>query len=467
MTSAMPDVIVVIPGIMGSTLVAPDGKELWGVKPGTLLRSIRQLGSNFEKLRLLHGIGDSPASDGVKAGKLIPIPHVVGKLLGSDGYGNLIAWLEKTFAVQQPKAGVAGNLIPFPYDWRLSNRFTAKRMEAELVPHLEQWRKESNNPEAKFRFICHSMGGLVARWFTEVLGGRELTRQVITIGTPHRGAAAALLSLSNGFGLKLGPVGVSLTEILRSLPSAHQLLPTYLCVDTADGLKRIGDVAIPDVEEMMVNDALAFHASILEHAQTQQPKEYEKFALKGIAQPTTSSARFRNGRLEPLNTLDGKDWSGDGTVPRISSHMPELKDDATAAVFGQQHSTLQSDGNLHRQLFAILTASEVEKYADAERLLGLDLPEVLRAGEPLAITVTSASGDASLPLRAEVFGEDDSEINSSLMRNLGEGRYRVQFDDIPPGQVKVRIGNATPDVPLDPVTGVMIVWDPALDRDNA
>jgi Lecithin:cholesterol acyltransferase len=467
MASPMSDVIVVVPGIMGSTLLGPAGDELWGVHPGTLLRSIRRLGSNFEKLRLPPGIGDNPAPDGVRAGDLIPIPHVVGKLLGSDGYGHLIAWLENTFTVRQPKEGTAGNLIPFPYDWRLSNRFTARRMEAELVPHLEQWRKESNNPEAKFRFLCHSMGGLAARWFTEVLGGRELTRQLITIGTPHRGAAAALLKISNGFDLKLGPVGLPLTEILRSLPSAHQLLPTYRCIETADGLKRISDVAIPDVDDTMLSDALAFHSSILEQVEAQEPKGYETFALKGIAQPTVTSARFRNGRLEPLNTLDGKDWFGDGTVPRISSHMPEWRNDATAAVFGQQHSTLQSDGNLHRQLYAILTASELETYADAEKLFGLDLPEVVEAGEPLAITVTSPGGDASLPLRAELFGEDGSEIDSRLMRNLGEGRYQAQFEDIPPGQVKVRIANATADVPLDPVTGVTLVWDSALDKDDA
>lgn len=462
----MSDVIVVIPGIMGSTLLEPGGNELWGVKPGTLLRSIRRLGTNFEKLRLPAGIGDASAPDGVKPGELIPIPHVVGKLLGSDGYGHLIAWLEKTFNVREPRDGKAGNLIPFPYDWRLSNRVNAKRIEMELVPILEQWRKE--NPDAKFRFICHSMGGLVARWFTEVLGGRELTRQIITIGTPHRGAATALLKISNGFDLKLGPVRVPLTEILRSLPSAHQLLPTYQCMDTPEGFKRIGEVAIPDVDATMLNDALAFHDRILEHAKTQPPEGNEKFALKGISQPTTTNVQIRNGRLEPLKPWEGNDWdwAGDGTVPRISSHMPE-RNDATAAVFGQQHTTLQSDGNLHRQLFSILTASKVEKYADAERLFGLDLPEVVQAGEPLAITVTSPSGDASLPLRAHILDDADNEIDSSLMLNLGEGRYQAQFDDIPPGQAKVRIASAIPAVPLDPVTGVTIVWDPALDGDDA
>lgn len=467
MTNAMPDVIVILPGMIGSTLVDPDGNELWGVKRGFLLRSIRRFGSNVDQLRLPTGIGDSPAPDAVRVGGLISIPHVIGKLFGSDGYGHLIAWLEKAFAVHQPKDGEAGNLIPFPYDWRLSNRFTAKRIQTELVPILEQWREETNNPEAKFRFICHSMGGLVARWFTEVLGGRELTRQVITIGTPHRGAAEALLKISNGFGPKLGPVGVSLTEIVRSLPSAYQLLPTYPCIDSVDGLKRTSEVEIPDIKETMLKDAIAFHASILEYAQPDAPQEYEKFALKGIAQPTPTSARIRNGRLESLNTLDGKDLAGDGTVPRISSHMPEWKNDATAAVFGQQHATLQSDGNLHRQLFAILTASEVERYADGERLIGLDLPEVVLAGEPLDVRVTSARGDASLPLSAEVFGEDGNKIDSRLMRNLGQGRYQAQFEDIPPGQVKVSIASATPAVLLYSITGMTVVWDPALDGEDA
>jgi len=158
--------------------------------------------------------------------------------------------------------------------------------------------------------------------------------------------------------------------------------------------------------------------------------------------------------------LDGKDWSGNGTEPRISSHFPEWKNDANAAVFGQQHSTLQSDGNLHRQLYAILTASDVETYADAEKLFGLDLPEVLQAGEPLTCTLTSPIGDASLPLRATLFDETGSEIVSCLMRNLGGGRYQAQFEDIPPGQgVKVRIASASQDAPLDPVSG-MSLWRP-------
>ena len=459
MPTPMPDLVVVIPGILGSTLVDRQGNELWGVQPGTLLRAIVRLGRNFKTLRLPKGIEDAPAPDGVRPRALIPVPHVVGRLFGTDGYGRLVAWLEQRFEVQQPANGEAGNLIAFPYDWRLSNRVNAKRIETELVPRLEAWRRASGNPKAKFRFICHSMGGLVARWFTEALGGRELTRQVIMLGTPHRGAAEALVRLSNGFDPGFGPVRFPLTEIIRSLPSAHQLLPTYRCVETAAGLKRIGEVSIPDVDRTMLDDALAFHAAILERARKPAPRDYAVFALKGLAQPTTTSVRERDGRLEAVTTLDGTDWAGDGTVPRVSSHPAEWQSDADAATFGQQHATLQSDLNAHRQLFAILTASQIETYANPENFIGLDLPQVVPAGGPLPVRVASSSDDSTLPLRAHLLDEHGGEIDSRLMRNMGEGRYEAVFDEVAPGQVSVRIASATPGRALDPVTGVTVIWD--------
>lgn len=80
-----------------------------------------------------------------------------------------------------------------------------------------------------------------------------------------------------------------------------------------------------------------------------------------------------DGRLESLTQLGAQDHRGDGTVPRISSHFPEWQNDAYAGAFGPQYATLQSDHNLHRQLFATLTASKIETYADAGNLFGLRL----------------------------------------------------------------------------------------------
>ena len=72
----------------------------------------------------------------------------------------------------------------------LSNVVSAKRLETAVLPELERWRKHTGNPDAKLVLICHSRGGLVARWFLEAFGGREFTRQFITIATPHPPRAA-------------------------------------------------------------------------------------------------------------------------------------------------------------------------------------------------------------------------------------------------------------------------------------
>src|SRR6478735_2970118 len=68
-------------------------------------------------------------------------------------------------------------------------------IEDQLLMMLEYWREYRTyfhiaqthgiSESAAYR-ICHSMGGLVARYFLEVLGGRELTSKLITSAHPIR-----------------------------------------------------------------------------------------------------------------------------------------------------------------------------------------------------------------------------------------------------------------------------------------
>ena len=85
-----------------------------------------------------------------------------------------------------------GNLLPIAYDWRLSNRYTAQWIKPTVESALERWRAQGTAyADAQLVFVCHSMGGLVARWYIEKCGGVEITRKLITLGTPYRGAAKA------------------------------------------------------------------------------------------------------------------------------------------------------------------------------------------------------------------------------------------------------------------------------------
>lgn len=58
------DVILVIPGIMGSVLEL-DGRTVWG--PGAVLSNLVSLGSQVQRLKLPPDILDNEPNDGVRA----------------------------------------------------------------------------------------------------------------------------------------------------------------------------------------------------------------------------------------------------------------------------------------------------------------------------------------------------------------------------------------------------------------
>ena len=151
--------------------------------------------------------------------------HLVPGLWSIDVYDGISRMITDTFDV------VPGETyIEFPYDWRRDNRVAARRLQRLVDEKLHAQRQR--NPDAKVILIGHSMGGLVARYFLECLGGRADTRMLITFGTPHRGSLNAVDFLVNGFVKKLGPLKVAdLSRLLRSLTSVYQLLPIYPCVD--------------------------------------------------------------------------------------------------------------------------------------------------------------------------------------------------------------------------------------------
>ena len=93
----------------------------------------------------------------------------------------------------------------FPYDWRLSNRYNGSALAEAIRPRRSAGGAGRGGPyaDAKVVLVVHSMGGLVARWYIERCDGAEVTRKLITLGTPYRGAGKALEQLVNG--VRVGP----------------------------------------------------------------------------------------------------------------------------------------------------------------------------------------------------------------------------------------------------------------------
>ena len=83
-------------------------------------------------------------------------------------------------------------------DWIIYNRLNLKPNTAKygLEKQAEQLAEyiQKNIPEdERFQLIAFSMGGLVSRYYIQMLGGHERVDKLITIATPHHGTLAAYL----------------------------------------------------------------------------------------------------------------------------------------------------------------------------------------------------------------------------------------------------------------------------------
>ena len=95
----MRDLIVVIPGILGSVLER-DGREVWGLSGQAVIGNLLSLGRNIQHLALPQGIGNQAPNDGVSVTRLLPDLHMLPGLWTIDGYGQLVNGLKSRFTPQ-------------------------------------------------------------------------------------------------------------------------------------------------------------------------------------------------------------------------------------------------------------------------------------------------------------------------------------------------------------------------------
>lgn len=429
-------VVVLLPGIMGSELRDGDGKPVWGTALGTLVKGVLTRGSAIKRLRLPDDHGDDPAPDGVVATAMLPDIHVIPGIWSvSIGYDRLTSWFRDTFDVVESPGDDRGpvNFVRFPYDWRLSNRASAAALKSTIEPVLEAFRATPGHADAGVTFVGHSMGGLVARYYVDVLGGHEITDKVITLGTPHRGALNALTSLVNGVSKGWGPVKLDLTGLARSLPSLHQLLPEYAAIESTDGLKKTTEVSLPHLSTSMVADAMDFHEQLrsgaADHAGT-----FHSHPILARTQPTATTARLAGDEFESIRTIDGVDEGGDGTVPRLSAGPYGVTpDDPSIRYVQEQHGALPAHAALLVELEGVLTAaSEIRRDTDVP--LGLIADDVVLAGEPITGIIES---EDEIAVRASLFNEG-TEVAREAPSGI-DGVRTVAFDDVAPGRYALHV----------------------------
>jgi pimeloyl-ACP methyl ester carboxylesterase len=452
-TTVVRDVVIVVPGIMGSELVDATGRPVWSVSAGALANAVRTLGKSLRRLQLPDGIGDNSPDDGIRAKALLKSLHVVPGLWSPiTGYDGLMAFLSSArfhlVEVQPGNHGLIPNLIPFPYDWRLSNRFNGRLLARVAVDALERWRSQSGMEDAKLVLVCHSMGGLVARWFAEREGGAELIRAIITIGTPFRGSLKALTHLVNGLEPGVGPLRIPLTEFARSLPALYQLLPQYDCLITDNG--RTGLVAgrCPGLDTTMLADAIAFHKAIEGH----DALPYALHKVVGIRQPTPTTAWLSCGKIIPSVEMDGQNQGGDGTVPRLSAE-PVAGRGREVHEIADQHGELQGTRSLLDLVDGILSREEIIWQAAPTEGFGVEMADVWSTHQEPGLQVSVLQ---DWRLLAAVEDETGRQVVGPIPVSA---KGRADFGRLPEGGYRAVVTSSNPGGP-SPVGKPFLVLDP-------
>jgi hypothetical protein len=224
-----PDAVVVIPGIMGSTL-KQNRRVLWGADGlDWYAKAWSSSHSSLDDLALSREERDGGYGR-VKATGLLKTPSWAPFLRGIEPYRALVKTIKKVVA--HP-----GAVLEFPYDWRLPVAYNAKSLEVAARAHLSWWQASDefvalrktlpDTRPAQLVLVAHSMGGLLVRALPDDLD----VRATVTLGTPFDGAAKAVLILNTGRGAPISLPPRKMRHMAKTLPGLHDLLPTYRCLD--------------------------------------------------------------------------------------------------------------------------------------------------------------------------------------------------------------------------------------------
>jgi len=225
--------------------------------------------------------------------------------VGALSYGTFLPWLENTLNdYEAANGGARDQLIGkalgalkgeealvrdavalsyryrFPvhacgYNWLDSNGKSAERLKAKIHEIVARYRAEKKKCE-KVIIVTHSMGGLVARHCSEVLGMSQHILGIVHGVMPAIGAAAvyrrmkagtenpSLGFVGNAVGAAtasaLGNDGAEMTAVLSGAPGPLQLLPTpeygngWLCLDDGTSEVRLPRNGDPYAEIYTVRD---------------------------------------------------------------------------------------------------------------------------------------------------------------------------------------------------------------------
>jgi hypothetical protein len=216
--------------------------------------------------RALHGRPEGPG-DPLPAGSGIPVLLVHGL---ADGQ-SVVPPLERELHGDGvgPFVPVACN--PFGPDIRTAARALGQQVESVCA----------DGAGRTAVVIGYSLGGLIARYYVQRLGGDAHVPLLITLATPHSGTATALLAPAHPLLRQLRPGSALLTELGEPAPNCHtRFVAFYSDLDEAVIPAARGRIDHPDLNARNVLVPGVGHLTLPLH----QPVIDEMRALLAAAQ---------------------------------------------------------------------------------------------------------------------------------------------------------------------------------------
>lgn len=342
--------VIVIPGIMGTTLYATGIVPIVLPPPSDLvwvndLAAVTSADDNF--LRVLELADSGGSVYAIRPGPILDGTRDADFL---NTYADLLKFL-KTSGYVEDKL-----LFTFPYDWRLDNQLNAIALndfiENVVVPASGQ---------TKIDIVAHSMGGLLVRKYAQTFTENRLSK-IIYLGTPHRGAPTSFgaLAFSDAFVenfLALPAINSeTLAEVARTCPSIFELLPRDPFIRSLKshqllGIKQCYQQSSQGgflISSRWVSAADSFHESIV------NPLSVPQFQIVGSAIPTLNQLLVVSELEQTPRTWAPGAGNGDGTVPIESASSAPGDNITTFYLNGIAHSDLPNASVSHVLILDIL-----------------------------------------------------------------------------------------------------------------
>ena len=383
MSRSLP-LVVVIPGIGGSELADTSGTIVYAARPSSLVGVARDPSvlDASNKLRPVGLIG--------------PCSLICWQLV--TGYNRLLSGIttglglspERVVTASEKLVDPHATVVAFPYDFRRSVEHIANDLD-RVVRARAQGRRVV--------LVAHSMGGLVAAWWWAFLSEGIEVDQIITLGTPYRGAAKALDVLVNG--MHVGPFAVpsALNEVVRTWDSVYDLLPHYQVLEgNADSLyphdlppaitKTVDGFS--DKARKAYRENHRLHEALANKVEESGRNPFTTYYSEGHRTLGCASIHDQTNRLAVVKRNPramSPSWEGgDGTVPTFSTIPVFLENDPSRwRRLRGKHQDLVEEKSVfeHVSEYArdrLPAAARGARRHDGDAYLQLDLDDVVLAG---------------------------------------------------------------------------------------